>query len=966
MPTPDWSAVLSKCRNDQVARVALLVPNEALVRKENISSNTHRKPIEPEHDAITDDTDDSHNMESESIYNSDDETDGWGHEEHATILSTGHHQRIEPDDSNKAHAEKLNHLLDLSQQIIFNNLKINNFVYEEGTKGDPSWPKVVQSTNLFYQGLGKSGLLSNTSLPSTFHAIEWASWENDISWELPHNVPMRTIADESSPSLLTKPINNILENLNISSIIDWERNDGNKIDVLENLSSCIILEHGVVGRSICHISGAIPTNFRPDPFHQSDVFERRMERELAAKSTAGGAASLGSSLQTDVVQLERIIADRQKRRAQMAIDKTNRVTDAMKTLAIGAGTGRTITSSLMGPGGTERTGRPNRDIASSAYDNEYIEQLDVVYKHIWIKAGFRLSELRFFHRPRLPRYMFESATVAPWQCQVRISHNSKSFDNRKWKDQRADGSTLVTSYQSQFMGHGGAHHQSRYRNEADLSPTEGLLILLEYSEERPPIQMLKGMASKIINYYRGDRAKCPISAGGGDRPITKKKNSIHEDQKGDKFSFDSSSGYGRLIGPSDGVDDIATIIGRSGGRKNSNADLYAVSSKDKDRQNILPEGVTELLHSKTHGPFIGTIEEGATQTGLISNLFAAPMFMHEARSTDFLLTLGKRSISKNGTNEIYRYGAILRPMPTSVFVVGQIEPRVKVYAPNSVSEKNFLANFVTFHIAKALHRCQSKDQQGLFFDDLIGRFFSDSSVPINIFRQRMKQVADYDKNTQLWTLKEAGSEDFPGLDVLGRRFSPEGVAAYESCCSAVQRLVDIGLREVFTSANCLSNFSIAIQHLSGLIHSARERKSRMNKIISRSNLKKKAMLIYEMALKTLESEWKEIKKKGEIARFIYEELQLSPWNLTSDFIDVHKNSQGSGMIKLTGFGDPSGRGEGFNFIREDTKAHRTSAMAAAEGALKEQIKKITGTLDYHSYPTFLLLVITLHPSSRNR
>ena len=39
-----------------------------------------------------------------------------------------------------------------------------------------------------------------------------------------------------------------------------------------------------------------------------------------------------------------------------------------------------------------------------------------------------------------------------------------------------------------------------------------------------------------------------------------------------------------------------------------------------------------------------------------------------------------------------------------------------------------------------------------------------------------------------------------------------------------------------------------------------------------------------------------------MARFILEELQLAPWHLTSEFIDVHKNAQGTGMMKLTGLG----------------------------------------------------------------
>lgn len=77
-------------------------------------------------------------------------------------------------------------------------------------------------------------------------------------------------------------------------------------------------------------------------------------------------------------------------------------------------------------------------------------------------------------------------------------------------------------------------------------------------------------------------------------------------------------------------------------------------------------------------------------------------------------------------------------------------------------------------------------------------------------------------------------------------------------------------------------------------------------------------------------------------RFIYEELQLSPWNLSGDFIEVHKKAVGGAVMKLTGIGDPSGVGEAYNFLREaDTRASKSTP--AADGALSAQIKKITGT-----------------------
>jgi hypothetical protein len=48
------------------------------------------------------------------------------------------------------------------------------------------------------------------------------------------------------------------------------------------------------------------------------------------------------------------------------------------------------------------------------------------------------------------------------------------------------------------------------------------------------------------------------------------------------------------------------------------------------------------------------------------------------------------------------------------------------------------------------------------------------------------------------------------------------------------------------------------------------------------------------------------------------------------------------MMKLTGFGDPSGVGEAYNFLREaDSRSSKSTQNS--DGALNAQIKKITGT-----------------------
>ena len=103
------------------------------------------------------------------------------------------------------------------------------------------------------------------------------------------------------------------------------------------------------------------------------------------------------------------------------------------------------------------------------------------------------------------------------------------------------------------------------------------------------------------------------------------------------------------------------------------AALEAKKAKDK-AVDVLPEGVTEILHPKVHGPFIGEVEDGNTITGLISNLFSASMFRHASEPTDFLMVLGQASTNESGPG-FTELGVVLRPFPSNIYCVGQTEPR---------------------------------------------------------------------------------------------------------------------------------------------------------------------------------------------------------------------------------------------------------------------------------------------------
>jgi len=334
-----------------------------------------------------------------------------------------------------------------------------------------------------------------------------------------------------------------------------------------------------------------------------------------------------------------------------------------------------------------------------------------------------------------------------------------------------------------------------------------------------------------------------------------------------------------------------------------------------------------------------------TLTGLISNLYVAPMFRHEPESTDFLMILTPPSgQARPGQRE--SMGVILRDLPSSVFTVGQTEPRTRVYAPNTQGEKNFVGPYVSFQIARAIQRSEAKDSHGLRFDELQDRVLPNLELSSTALRQRLKQVAIYDKNTSIWTTKPIGFEDYPGVDALGKSISPEGVAAFQTANAARLRLTDLGIHQLFAGSQTVASIGAAMVYLAGQLNYTRELSRKTKKLVEISRVNKSISSVqntfYEKAAAKLDSRFKILRQKHEIASFIYEQLQLAPWHLTGEFIEVHKKGEGTGMMKLTGLGDPSGQGEGFSFLREaDAKPQK----AVGQSNLNSQIKKITGTED---------------------
>jgi hypothetical protein len=119
-------------------------------------------------------------------------------------------------------------------------------------------------------------------------------------------------------------------------------------------------------------------------------------------------------------------------------------------------------------------------MAGAFLEAEYLEQLDMVQNHSIVRDLSKVL-LRQYHRPKLPLSVVRQDMS--WQFQVRYAPTKKE-----------PSSTQATSF---ISPHSGALAKAKFRTEADLSPSEGKLVVFEYCEERPPIQLIKGMRSKV-------------------------------------------------------------------------------------------------------------------------------------------------------------------------------------------------------------------------------------------------------------------------------------------------------------------------------------------------------------------------------------------------------------------------------------------------------------------------------------
>jgi transcription initiation factor TFIID subunit 1 len=226
-----------------------------------------------------------------------------------------------------------------------------------------------------------------------------------------------------------------------------------------------------------------------------------------------------------------------------------------------------------------------------------------------------------------------------------------------------------------------------------------------------------------------------------------------------------------------------------------------------------------------------------------------------------------------------------------MYTVGQQMPLMEVPAPNSRAANQFVKLRMQAFVYRSFLK-KSNHQRRLRISDVYAAFPQQTDTAI---RKRFKDCADFQRggdDSGWWTLKESFS--LPNEEELQKMVSPESVCCFESMLAGQQHLVDKGI-STFTNVGTIP------QAITGLPEG--------------DPLKQRAMLVEN-------------------------ELLLTPWNLTYNFIS---SMQGKGRLQLTGLGDPTGRGEMISYLRMPQKV-----IQQKQKQLKENIPKYQVFLPPHS------------------
>ncbi|XP_010535990.1 PREDICTED: transcription initiation factor TFIID subunit 1 isoform X2 [Tarenaya hassleriana] len=292
-------------------------------------------------------------------------------------------------------------------------------------------------------------------------------------------------------------------------------------------------------------------------------------------------------------------------------------------------------------------------------------------------------------------------------------------------------------------------------------------------------------------------------------------------------------------------------------------------------------GNIKILEPGEKSPFLGEMRAGCSQSSIETNMYRAPIFPHRVQSTDYLLVR-----SAKGKLSLRRIDRIA--------VVGQQEPLMEVMTPGSKNLQMYLVNRMLVYVYREFMKRGMR--QPIAADELSFLF---SNLSDAIIRKNMKACAvlKRDKSGQpCWFMRH----DFhvPPENELKKMVAPEHVCVYESMLAGLYRLKHLGITRLTLPASIST------------------------------------------AMTQLPDEAIALAAASHIER----ELQITPWNLSSNFVACKTQDRANiERLEITGVGDPSGRGLGFSYVRAAPKAPAAGGLTKKKAAASRGGSTVTGT-----------------------
>jgi transcription initiation factor TFIID subunit 1 len=265
-------------------------------------------------------------------------------------------------------------------------------------------------------------------------------------------------------------------------------------------------------------------------------------------------------------------------------------------------------------------------------------------------------------------------------------------------------------------------------------------------------------------------------------------------------------------------------------------------------------------------------------------MYRAPVFAHKVATTDFLLVRSAK-------------GKLTLRRIDSIHVVGQQEPHMEVLTPTSKMVQNYIGNRLLTYLYREfrVNEKPGSSPPRLLADELLSQF---PSLTEGFMRKRIKHCADLQRvnGEMCWVMRP--NFRIPSEEELRRMVTPENVCTYESMQAGLHHLKRMGVQKL-TQPTGLS--------------------AAMNQLPDEA-----------IALAA--------------ASHIERELQITPWNLSSNFVSATMQGRGSlERLEIVGPGDPSGRGLGFSYLRVATRPTNAGALVEKKAAAARGGGAVTGT-----------------------